>query len=78
MKTKEYLFNSILVRHDYWALSLGCCLRVNSYVLKGGRVLDALFLCFPFLNLHDIVDCIPYIKCFNVFSELAPFDLRVV
>ena len=59
-------------------MSLGFCLRVDSYVLKGGRVLDALFLCFPFLNLHDIVYCIPNVKSFDVFSELASFYLWVV
>ena len=79
MKTQGYLLDYILVRHDYWALLLSrCSYGVNSYVLKGDRVLDVLFLCFPFLNLHDIVYCIPYVKSSYVFSELAPFYLRVV
>ena len=76
MKAKEHLLDSILVRHDYWApFSSQNSLRVYSYVLKCDRVLEALFLSFPFLNLHDVVDCIPYVKCFDVFSELASFDL---
>ena len=79
MKAKEHLLDSVLVRNDYWALFLSkYSLRVNSYVLKSDRVLEAFFLSFPFLNLHDVVDCIPYVKGSYVFSELAPFDLRVV
>ena len=79
MKAKEHLLDSVLVRNDYWALFLSkYSLRVNSYVFKSDRVLQALFLSFPFLNLHDVVDCIPYVKGLYIFSELAPFDLRVV
>ena len=79
VETKEHLFDSILVGHDYRApFSSQNSLRVNSYVLKRHRVLEALFLSFPFLNLHDVVDCIPYVKGLYIFSELAPFDLRVV
>ena len=81
LETKEHLHDSMFVSGDHRRIKeilIILCVILSLNICESWKELDFLIKSFLTLNAHYFFDRVNNIKCCDVSSELAGFDLSII